>query len=50
MDGLMKFLLPFWIRNGLLSDVSDKDVLLIDRQELYDDKELAQQFLWFEVA
>ena len=32
MDGLIQFLLLFWIRNGLLSYISDKDVLLVDGQ------------------
>ena len=40
MDGLMKLLLLFWIRNGLLSVVSDTDVLLVDGQELFDNKDI----------
>lgn len=44
IGGLMNLLLLFWIRNGLLLDVSEKDVLLIDGQELCDNRELAQQF------
>ena len=48
MAGLMKVLLLFWIRNGLLLDVSDKDVLPVDGQERCDDKELFRQFWWFE--
>ena len=44
IGGLMKLLLLFWIRKGLLSDVSEKDVLLVDGQELCNNKELAQQF------
>ena len=38
----MKLLLLFWIRKGLLSDVSEKDVLLVDGQELCDNKELTR--------
>ena len=44
MAGLMKVLPLFWIRNGLLLDVSDKDVLPVDGQERCDDKELFRQF------
>ena len=50
MGGLMKLKPLFWIRNGLLSDISEKDILLIDGQELCDNKESAPQFGWFEVA
>ena len=49
MDGLMKLLLLFRIRNGLLSDVFGKDILVCNGQELSDNKELIQQFWWFEV-
>lgn len=38
---LMKLLILFWIRNGLLSNVSEKDVLLVDGKKLCDNKELA---------
>ena len=44
MDGLMKLLLLFRIRNGLLSDVFGKDILVCNGQELSDNKELIQQF------
>ena len=46
----MKLLVLFWFRTGLLSVVSNNDVLLVDAQELLDSKELAEQFRWFEVA
>ena len=37
----MKLLVLFWFRTGLLSVVSNNDVLLVDAQELLDSKELA---------
>ena len=46
----MKLLLLFWIWHGLLSDVSEKDVLLVDGQKLCDKIELAEQFWWYAVA